>query len=52
MSVVTTLLLAGYQWELVPDQDLTFQMIPMPRPRSGIQVTFVRRQDQVADRRG
>lgn len=44
MSVVSALLLRGYSWELVPGQDLSFSMIPMPRPRSGILVSFRRRQ--------
>ncbi len=43
MSVVLSLLLRGYRWELVPGQDLSFIPIPFPHPRSGIQVRFSRR---------
>lgn len=40
MRLMLALLLRGYTWELVPDQDLTYVMIPFPRPKSGVQVTF------------
>lgn len=40
MSVILALLLRGYQWELEPDQDLTYSFIPFPRPKSGIKARF------------
>ena len=33
--MVLTSLLRDFEWELVPDQDLTFTRILVPRPRSG-----------------
>jgi cytochrome P450 len=44
MQVVMTLLLRDYRWELLPDQDLSMKMLPTPKPRSGILVTFTRPQ--------
>lgn len=52
LHVVAPLLLAGDQWKRVPDQELTFPLIPRPRPWSGIPVTFNRRPVQGADGRG
>lgn len=42
MRVMLALLLRDYAWELLPDQDLSYNMIPFPRPRSGIVVNFGR----------
>ncbi len=43
MAVVTALLLRGYQWELVPGQDLSPIPFPIPLPRDGLLVRFSRR---------
>lgn len=43
MSVMLALLLRGYEWEPEPNQDLTYQTLPFPRPKSGIRVRFRRR---------
>ncbi|MCU0491528.1 MAG: cytochrome P450 [Chloroflexaceae bacterium] len=43
MSVVLTLLLRRYTWELEPNQDLSYQLLPTPRTRSGTRVTFRQR---------
>jgi cytochrome P450 len=43
MSVVLALLLRNYQWDLTPEQDLKFIALPLPHPKSGIQVRFSRR---------
>jgi hypothetical protein len=40
MSVIAAMLLRDYSWELLPGQNVTFPMIPMPRSRSGIPVLF------------
>ena len=44
MSVMLALLLRHYTWELVPGQDLEYQLVPFARPRSGIQLRFQRRE--------
>lgn len=43
MAVVVALLLRGYHWELVPGQDLSLALIPVPLPRHGLRVRFSRR---------
>jgi cytochrome P450 len=43
LGVVLSLLLRGYDWELVPGQDLSFVPLPFPHPRSGLKVRFSRR---------
>ena len=43
MAVVAALLLRGYQWELVPGQDLSLMTFPIPLPRDGLLVRFSRR---------
>jgi cytochrome P450 len=43
MATVAALLLRGYQWELVPGQDLTPIPFPIPLPRDGLLVRFSRR---------
>ncbi|WNG51448.1 cytochrome P450 [Archangium minus] len=42
MSVMLTLLLKHYAWELVPGQDLEYLLVPFPQPKSGIQLRFRR----------
>ncbi|WP_047862396.1 cytochrome P450 [Archangium gephyra] len=43
MAVVSSLLVRGYQWELVPGQDLSPIPFPIPLPRDGLLVRFSRR---------
>ncbi|WP_083681022.1 cytochrome P450 [Archangium sp. Cb G35] len=43
MAVAAALLLRGYQWELVPGQDLSLIPFPIPLPRDGLIVRFSRR---------
>lgn len=40
MKLILAQLLRGYQWELTPDQDLTFRTFPFPLPKSGVKVRF------------
>lgn len=40
MKIFAAMLLRGYEWELLPDQDLTLVMVPMPHPRDGLRVNF------------
>ena len=40
MLVLGSLLLRDYQWDIEPDQDLTIDSMPVPRPRSGLIVRF------------
>jgi retinoid hydroxylase len=42
MKLFAALLLRGYQWELVPGQNLEMVMVPTPHPRDGLQVMFRR----------
>jgi retinoid hydroxylase len=42
IRIVLSLLLRGYQWELVPGQDLRMNTIPFPTPKSGLRVKFGR----------
>ena len=32
--------LTGYNWQLIPGQDLTFTILPNPHPRDGLKVRF------------
>ncbi|MBE9008714.1 cytochrome P450 [Pseudanabaenaceae cyanobacterium LEGE 13415] len=43
MKIFAALLVQQYEWDLVPDQDLDFEMIPTPRPRDELKVHFRRR---------
>lgn len=43
LRVFTTHLVHGYEWELLPDQNLELAMIPTPSPRDGLRVKFSRR---------
>ncbi|MEB3274802.1 MAG: cytochrome P450 [Prochlorothrix sp.] len=40
IKILGALLLQGYQWEILPDQDLSQVVIPSPRPRDGLRVKF------------
>lgn len=43
MKIFAALLAREYEWDLLPNQDLAFDMIPTPRPKDGLQVRFHRR---------
>ena len=43
MKLFAVLLLRGYDWTLLPDQDLSLEIIPTPRPRDGLRVAFAAR---------
>lgn len=40
MKILGAKLLQGFQWEIVPHQDLTLMVIPSPRPKDGLRVRF------------
>jgi cytochrome P450 len=40
MRIFGAMLLQRYEWELLPDQDLDLVVVPSPRPRDGLKVTF------------
>lgn len=40
MKVFGAMLLRHYNWELLPDQDLSMVTIPTPHPRDGLKVNF------------
>ena len=40
MKLFAALLARNYEWELLPDQNLDFIMVPTPRPRDGLRVTL------------
>ncbi|TAE58413.1 MAG: cytochrome P450 [Nostocales cyanobacterium] len=40
MKIFAALLLRGYEWELVPGQNLDLKMIPTPQPSDGLKVFF------------
>lgn len=40
MRILATLLAHQYQWELLPDQDLSLRAIPSPAPKDGLKVRF------------
>lgn len=40
MRVMLALLLRDYAWEVQPDQDLGYVMVPFPRPKEGLRVRF------------
>jgi retinoid hydroxylase len=42
LKIVAALLLRNYQWELLPNQDLTLLSVPTLRPKSGLKVAFSR----------
>jgi retinoid hydroxylase len=43
MQLVLALLLRGYAWELVEDQDLALRFFPFPRPKSGLRLRLLAR---------
>ena len=43
MRVMLALLLRDYTWEVLPDQDLSYVMVPFPRPKEGLRVRFIAR---------
>ena len=40
MKIFAALLLRGYEWELVPGQNLDLKMTPTPQPSDGLKVFF------------
>jgi cytochrome P450 len=40
IKLLAVRLLREYQWELLPEQDLTIVMIPTPKPKDGLKVRF------------
>jgi cytochrome P450 len=40
MKVLAAMLLRKYEWQLLPDQDLTLTTIPTPKPKDGLKVIF------------
>ncbi|NER19347.1 MAG: cytochrome P450 [Symploca sp. SIO1B1] len=40
MKIFAALLVRNYQWELLPEQDLTMMVVPTPHPRDGLKVNF------------
>lgn len=40
MRIVLSLMLRDHTWDLLPDQDLSYNLIPFPLPKSGIKVRF------------
>jgi cytochrome P450 len=40
MKILAVRLVQKYDWQLLPNQDLTLTTIPTPHPRDGLQVTF------------
>lgn len=43
MKVFVAMLVRHYEWELLPNQDLKMDLIPIPRPRDGLKVKFRQR---------
>ena len=41
MRIFAAMLARDYQWQLLPDQDLTLVQVPTPHPRDGLKVRFV-----------
>lgn len=42
MKIFAALLVRHYDWELLPDQSLEMVMVPTPRPKDGLRVSFNR----------
>jgi len=40
MKIFAAMLLRGYEWELLPEQDLKLVNLPTPHPRDGLRVNF------------
>ncbi len=47
-KILASMLARNYDWELLPDQDLSMQVIPTPLPKDGLKIRFSRRQSPVA----
>lgn len=43
LRLLAARLLQRYDWQLLPDQDLSLRLVPTPRPRDGLRVRFQRR---------
>jgi cytochrome P450 len=43
LRLLAARLLQRYDWQLMPDQDLSLRLVPTPRPRDGLRVRFQRR---------
>jgi retinoid hydroxylase len=43
MKLFAARLLQEFDWQLIPDQDLSFVIIPTPKPKDGLKVSFQRR---------
>ena len=43
LRILAARLIQRYDWELMPDQDLSFVIVPTPRPRDNLQVRFRQR---------
>jgi retinoid hydroxylase len=44
MKIIASYLLRYYAWELLPGQNLDYEMFPTLRPKDGLQVRFRRLQ--------
>ncbi|MEM6502209.1 MAG: cytochrome P450 [Cyanobacteria bacterium P01_C01_bin.89] len=44
LRILAARLIQLYNWELLPDQDLSFVIVPTPRPRDNLKVRFTKRQ--------
>jgi cytochrome P450 len=45
MKIFATRLIQHFDWQLLPDQDLSLMTIPTPHPRDGLKVTMIDIQD-------
>jgi cytochrome P450 len=45
MKILTALLIRNYHWSLIPEQDLSLEMLPAPHPQDGLKVTFSKNDD-------
>ncbi|OKH17570.1 cytochrome P450 [[Limnothrix rosea] IAM M-220] len=46
-KILVSMLARNYDWELLPDQDLSMQVIPTPLPKDGLKIKFSRRKSPV-----
>jgi cytochrome P450 len=46
MKIMAALLIRNYHWSLIPEQDLSLELLPAPHPKDGLKVTF-RKNDHV-----
>ena len=42
MKILTALLIRNYHWSLIPEQDLSLELLPAPHPKDGLKVEFYR----------